>query len=228
MSKFEIFVIHYEPLVERRQYLESVLPNTDIPYTISTKYTRDNIDESCFCEDGTTIDKKNKITTTPVPPADFTLTPPIKANGLEHVHIYNTIVEKNLDFAIVLEDDAILVENFTDRLNNILNTLPEDWDVIYLSNGCQGRPILTKNGNSEFVISEKRQSWTASGYMLNKESARLFVDNIQPIVYPPDFELTYLQNLLKSNVYWLYDPIVYEGSNPISGKYYKYNSSVER
>ena len=71
-------------------------------------------------------------------------------------------------------------------------------------------------------------SWTGGAYFINKHTAQLFYENILPITFPMDFELNYLQNKLKSKVYWLETPIVFEGSNPVSGSLYRYTSSLGR
>ena len=36
---------------------------------------------------------------------------------------------------MILEDDAIITENFSDELKAILQRLPENWDILFL-NGC--------------------------------------------------------------------------------------------
>ena len=232
MKKFKIFIVHYKPLKARKEYIDSFLSKTNLPYEYSTEVTRDNIDESYFSSDVNDLHRKNAITTTPVPPGHYTPTKPIKANTLEHLVIYKKIIKENLDFALVLEDDAVFVDDFEEKFNEIINSFPDDWDTVFATNGCENRPNVKesdnfiKNGN--FYESLEKKSWTGGAYFITQESSKLFLDNIRPIVYPPDFEITYLQNLLNSKVYWLGDPIVYEGSNPVSGKYYKYGLSVER
>lgn len=232
MHKFKIFIVHYKPLKERKEYIDSFLSNTSLPYEYSTKFTRDNIDESFFSDNIDDINRKNSITTTPVPPDHLNITKPIKANMLEHLEIYRKIIKEDLDYALVLEDDAVFIDNFIEKLTETINYFPEDWDTIYATNGCENRPDLITDRNfvkkDIFYKSLNRWSWTGGAYFIKQKTAKLFLENIKPIVYPPDYELTYLQNLLNSNVYWLGDPIIYEGSNPVSGKYCRYNSSVER
>ena len=112
MHKFKIFIVHYKPLKERKEYIDSFLSNTSLPYEYSTKFTRDNIDESFFSDNIEDINYKNSITTTPVPPDHLNITKPIKANMLEHLEIYRKIIKEDLDYALVLEDDAVFIDNF--------------------------------------------------------------------------------------------------------------------
>ena len=54
--------------------------------------------------------------------------------SLSHYNIYKTILKNKDEYAIILEDDAILVDNFYDKVNTIINNLKnnEDWDMLYL------------------------------------------------------------------------------------------------
>ena len=229
--KFKIFIVHYEPLKERKEYIDSFLKKTNLPYEFSAEVTRKNINYSYFSNRPEDIQRKNEITSTPVTIGGYVPTKPIMANTLEHLVIYQKILKEELDFALVLEDDAVFIDDFENKFNEIIKNLPENWDTIFATNGCQERPDIKTSEefikNGLFYESLEKRSWTGGAYFIKQKTAKSFLENIRPIVYPPDFELTYLQNYLNSTVYWLGDSIVYEGSNPISGKYYKYSSSVE-
>jgi len=54
---------------------------------------------------------------------------------LSHVFLWETLVEEDLYFLVILEDDVVLTTNFRYRLFRTLNLLPKSWDVLYL-NGC--------------------------------------------------------------------------------------------
>lgn len=232
--KYKIYVCHYPPLTERKQYLDTVLPTLGIDYEYSTEYTTyDPKYDNLFSSKQQDIDLRNKYSH--VKCYDFKFTNALKALCLEHVNIYKKIETEGLDFAIILEDDAVFVDNIKDRLKETIDNLPDDdWDVIYLTNGCAGRESHLRTGRGDnitvnnFVKMDIPGSWTAGGYIIKKDVAKLYRKNIRPIVWPPDYELNYLQARFKSNVYWLEDPIIYEGSNGVSGDLHRYKSSVGR
>jgi hypothetical protein len=232
-SKYKIYVCHYPPLTARKKYLDSVLPTLEVDYEYSTEYTTYNPEyDHLFSSKKEDFDFKNSFS--PTPCNDFKFTNALRALCLEHINIYKKIEDENLDFGIVLEDDAVFVDNIKDRLNETILNLPENWDVIYLTNGCENRSGSFQHGRgnnptiNNFVKMDIPYSWTGGAYIIKKEIAKLYRKHIRPVVFPPDFELNYLQGRFKSNVYWLEDPIVYEGSNPVSGNLYKYGSSVNR
>jgi glycosyl transferase family 25 len=51
---------------------------------------------------------------------------------LSHVKCWNYIIDNNLDKALILEDDASFVSNYTDKIKNI--EFPEKFDIVFLGN----------------------------------------------------------------------------------------------
>lgn len=54
---------------------------------------------------------------------------------MSHVFLWQKIASEKLEFAVVLEDDAVISANFTKEVKSRLDSLPFDWDLLYL-NGC--------------------------------------------------------------------------------------------
>jgi hypothetical protein len=224
----QIYICHYPPLIDRKLYLDTVLPSLNIPYSYFSYFNRKNITpyEKYFSTDSKVLEHKNNFM--PHKCYEPLKSPSIKATNLEHVRIYREIQTNNSDYHLILEDDAVLSDNFKQKLFNTIENLPNDWDVVYVSSGCENRPVIRSLDGSNFAKIETKTSWTANGYLVKKETAKKFIDNIRPMILPIDFELNFLQNYLNMNVYWLVEPIVFEGSNPVSGLNYKYNTSQIR
>jgi len=56
---------------------------------------------------------------------------------ISHMRAWQRVVDEDLPAAVVLEDDARVFEGFNDRLAQLLEELPEDWDVCLLGAvGC--------------------------------------------------------------------------------------------
>jgi GR25 family glycosyltransferase involved in LPS biosynthesis len=224
MKKIKICVCHYPPLEDRKKYLDSVLPTLQIPFEFYSKFNRENINDyaNLFSQDPVILSQRGWSGNPP------NMSPSIKATTLEHAKIYEDILEQNYDYFAILEDDAVLTDDFKNKFFNIIDNLPNDWDVLHFSNGCGGRPHLKCNDGTNLVKMECKRSWTASGYLITKKTAKKFLDCIYPIVLPIDFELNFIQKHLNMNVFWAVDPLVFEGSNPVAGKHHKYGSSQIR
>ena len=54
---------------------------------------------------------------------------------MSHVLLWNHVLRMGLPFAVVFEDDAVVLPNFTSNLRSKLDRLPLEWDFLFL-NGC--------------------------------------------------------------------------------------------
>ena len=57
---------------------------------------------------------------------------------LSHIHLWEKIVASKSPYAIILEDDVSIRENFYNSTRRLINNLPLTWDIFYL-NSCQTR-----------------------------------------------------------------------------------------
>jgi len=56
---------------------------------------------------------------------------------LSHVKTYQKILEQNLEYGVILEDDVTLTEWFP-KLEEIISSLPKDFDIVWIGN-CRGK-----------------------------------------------------------------------------------------
>lgn len=54
----------------------------------------------------------------------------IYGNQLSHYYILKEMVEKSYDYIIVCQDDVIFCDNFNFHLNNVMNSLPNNSEII--------------------------------------------------------------------------------------------------
>jgi len=52
---------------------------------------------------------------------------------LTHVKLWRKLVQDPYGYVVVMEDDIFVVSNFTSRLHAVMQTLPRDWDLLYLN-----------------------------------------------------------------------------------------------
>jgi GR25 family glycosyltransferase involved in LPS biosynthesis len=58
------------------------------------------------------------------------------AIGLSHLKAWKAFLDSSADYAVFLEEDAVLAKDFTPRLEKAIESVPQDYDVLYL--GCYG------------------------------------------------------------------------------------------
>jgi len=55
---------------------------------------------------------------------------------IAHRSLWQKIYKSKEKYAIILEDDAVPISNFEQKLNTLLSEAPNDWDLLYI--GCTG------------------------------------------------------------------------------------------
>ncbi len=101
--------------------------------------------------------------------------------ALSHIKIYKKFINSKYDFALILEDDAVFVNNFSDELINfILNSFKFKKQIILLSELKEffSKPIDKKN-NYELV--NVTNAFFTHSYFINKEAAKSIVAFNYPV-----------------------------------------------
>ena len=68
--------------------------------------------------------------------------------ALSHIKLLDTINKKTDEYSLILEDDVIIPDNFINKVNIILDNLPDIWDIVFIG-GCN---IKGKKYNDYFII----------------------------------------------------------------------------
>lgn len=195
----KIFIIHYKELVERKTYLLNSLNKLGIKNYefIENSYkdtiTTETLDKYC---------KNNKLSLTE------------KCIAIAHIDIYRKIIEDKLQFCLILEDDAILDNDFVNRLNLYLETCPIDIEIACINNGCN---LHINNG-----LIENNKYWyktfytrTCCSYLITNGCCQKLLNSIIPFDNAIDHELNKQIKNNDINMYWLEPTLVVDGSGYI-------------
>jgi GR25 family glycosyltransferase involved in LPS biosynthesis len=128
---------------------------------------------------------------------------------IKHIIAIEEVAKKG--DALIIEDDLIIKDNFVHEFNNVIENLPNDWDVIMIGKGCN---MTAKN-----IIPGKtlyKQSHPATrcldSYLLSQNAAIKISKTIKPFQLVSDWELAYHLYLHDLNVYWLEPSPCFQGS----------------
>lgn len=100
------------------------------------------------------------------------------ACALSHYFIYQQCASAQKPY-LIFEDDAILQSNFDQQLTGILNSISDDYDILYL--GYNEIPGFGKDKISEFISKPKGLITGLYGYILSNRGAQKLLDNIFPL-----------------------------------------------
>lgn len=90
-----------------------------------------------------------------------------------HLNVARIIVDRNLPYALVIEDDAQLQEGFADQLRSIFYAVPEGWDLVHLSGDCTRavKPLVDLDGSHRLVRYSRIPSGTVA-YLISLAGAK--------------------------------------------------------
>lgn len=197
----KIYVIHFEPLIERKKYLDGALNSFNIPY----EYVINNLQTDTDIKNN--IDKYYKHDTS------------VLKRGLElgelsvsisHLNVYRDILKKKLNYCLIIEDDAIFDELFKQKIDLIIQE-KEDFDFIFLSTCCN----LNITKKSEKFLYESKTSRCTTGYIVNSVKLDNVLENSKQISLPIDTHLNYLKNIMDLKYAWCQPPIITQGSENV-------------
>ena len=116
---------------------------------------------------------------------------------LSHLKIWNIINKNNIEKCIIFEDDAhYMKSNFKQEIDNILDTVPKDWDIILL-----GYMIKDNSHKDEIKIGtfyKIKQFFLTHCYLIKLKGVRRLL-TLLPINAPIDTWLSSHSN--KINIY---------------------------
>lgn len=210
----KIYVIHYKPLFERKEYLDKILPLLEIPFEYSSRFDRESPeinDINLIDLSDSNRDKRNVYYEKYISRIyEGAVRDSWKANLLEHYHIFKDFAESNLDNILIFEDDVVFNEDLKEALQAYCKALPEDFDTLYIGSGCN----LSLPYSTSDIIGKHPNYCSKCGdsYIVSKKAAKKIVETCLPLYCNWDWELNYQQAMHQMNVYWVVDPIVRQGS----------------
>jgi GR25 family glycosyltransferase involved in LPS biosynthesis len=204
----KIFVIHYKNLVKRKHNIIRQFKTYNI-----TNYEFIEIDRhELTIEDMNLFEGEQRSNKAQM------------AISLSHYYAYKEIIAK-YDNALILEDDIILSNNFTNILNDYLTQLPEDYDMLFIGDGCnlhiEDHAIVP--GKYIYEKDLYPTSWGGGGatrctdsYLVSKKCAIKLCDYIKNLTSKNNIAVDWWLNEAAQNnnlkVYWAEPTIVTQGT----------------
>lgn len=202
----KVFIVHYKKLLERKIHILEQFIKHDIKDYEFIQIDRDEISDDVLPFFAENYNKAHI------------------AIALSHFHVYKQIVEKH-DHALILEDDVVLDEHFTEKLNRYLAELPPDYDMLFIGDGAYLHmdPALIIPNKYIYKKDPYPSEWGGLGatrcvdsYIVSKKGAMQICEYIQNLEYiindPLDFWLNIPILELNMTVYWAEPTIVSQGT----------------
>lgn len=210
-----VYILHYTPLEERKKFMDDQLSKQNMIATYVSEYDRENISD-----DDKIIFKYNN-----------NLSLSNSSLILKHLEAYKKIVDSNQDFGLIIEDDVVLNDNFSEKYLDYYNQLPENWDILFYGDGWRNslhvpQRVMDELGGNVFLkcnqgtgIKERNETgWpVCSGstrcsdcYIIKNETAKKILNYVEQIKIgkqakierPSDLWMNQLFRNIDLKVYW--------------------------
>jgi hypothetical protein len=199
-----IYIVHYTPLTERKEYLLAKFTGANITnFTFYEKYNRNETSKE-------TMEQYFKLHN--LNPAQICIT-------IAHIEIYREILEKGYKRCLILEDDALLCDNFFERLNEYNSQLPEDFDLGLINDGCGFHASDIQPSQIWYPVPTSR---TCCAYIISSTCCATLLPSIIPFTMAIDHELNIQIKKLNLKSFWAEPTIVNDGSGSKYGSSYVY------
>jgi len=103
--------------------------------------------------------------------------------SMSHRNIIIDAKEKGYEKILILEDDVVFTDNLIERFEKEINSLPEDWDLFYLSANNLKPEALTKINEN---IWRTRFSYTTHCYAVHSRVYDVIIKGLENLDVPVD------------------------------------------
>jgi len=106
------------------------------------------------------------------------MTPAQLGVTLSHLSIYHRIVDENLPYALVFEDDSVLQPSFPEALERVRAVLDPEKPQVFLFNNW-GLKVAKDAAPGVYRV---RNAWCADGYVITRAAAKLIIAKNEPVI----------------------------------------------
>ena len=187
----KIFICHWDKLTDRKEELIKVLSEENIfDYEFVCDYDKDTWSEEEIKYDFPKIFKVVEGYGRKLKSSEISL-------SLKHVKIIREVAEK-YEYALVLEDDVILCDNFVEEFLESHNQLPDDWDIAWVGTCC-GLHAPTSEGKRVYRVNGSR---CTHAYAISNIGAKKVLSELKYCNTGADFFFNLLIEKFNLNNYW--------------------------
>ncbi len=110
---------------------------------------------------------------------------------LAHIKAWNKIIEDDLDYAIILEDDVQIINDFKKGLEFLDNSFGK-WDFVRIQENVKPKKIFSKKSYGDFsFVQYINTTGGAFSQVVSKNAAKKMVENLIPFGMPADVNQQY-------------------------------------
>lgn len=180
MEQIRTFVVSLKTAAERRQLISSQFEKLNLNFEFFDAFWgKDYYDNPAYFDSQCAEKLEKRV-----------LKPGEVGCALSHLEIYKTMLNENLPYVLIIEDDALISEDISQVVQQIISQI-KPFDLITL---CKCDIYSKKNKKSLYknyeLVKPKMIKYGSicqtAGYIITKEAAKIILDFNFPVKVPAD------------------------------------------
>lgn len=106
---------------------------------------------------------------------------------LSHMGCWKIVVDRNLPFVLICEDDIKIDKPINDSIELLLDEAPSGWDIIHVGHHKQLNLFSSTIKTPNFTMRKFTKWISLSGYLVSAKGCRALLKNAVPIRYQVDW-----------------------------------------
>lgn len=174
-TQYQCFVINLEQAVERKKFISQQLDQLRLPYEIIPAVNGKELSEQ---EMMASYDRQKALST-----GFHDLAPAEIGCALSHISVYRKMIENNIPYALILEDDALLSTDLPQVLADLPGKLNQlESHIVILSHVPRYQKHTIRALNNQFKLAKSYKSiGGAYGYFLTQAAAQAMLNYLYPV-----------------------------------------------
>lgn len=174
-EKFKIYVVNLKKDKDRRKNIINEIEKQNIKdYEIIDAINGNELNDKEL--NNASYKDKNLIN-----PWNIKMSPSQVGCALSHIKIYKKFIETEYNLALILEDDAVFVQNFSEEIKKlIIKNIKYKKQILLLSELKEFFSKPMDKNNSHEIVNVTNAFFTHS-YIINKEAAKSLIEFNYPV-----------------------------------------------
>jgi GR25 family glycosyltransferase involved in LPS biosynthesis len=203
----EVFVLHHRDFRNRGEKIFERLDEERVTYQIVDGYSPEEIDYEKYTKDYKNLEDiivyqlgplSYRNTSRKISPVDLSLI-------LKHHHSWEYQYKNSIDYALILEDDCEIPQNFSNLVDRIIKEAEVlKLDLVMI--GSYPSPLfIAPNQDPNFIVHYHplQKTRCTHGYLISKSASKIMVDGFTNINNAIDFKMNEVIQLNNLRVGWL-------------------------
>jgi GR25 family glycosyltransferase involved in LPS biosynthesis len=131
----------------------------------------------------------------------------------KHYLCVKDIIESNLNYGIIMEDNILIQQNVPETINKYLSEVGDDWDIIFDGDICN---LHANNYTEGKLLYEVQRTRGLNFYLVSNRGAKKLIDSLIPFSLNLDNFINLLieEKIVDLKIFWAESGLIHKINRP--------------